>query len=549
MNARIAHRASRALAGALLVALTSSAQAADPKVESQVNKLQADAMDFDFLALELKKAKLKLQTALKKCGKDKCAKPLVASLHRDLGIVLINVGDTKAGEKELVAAVGADPSVTIGTDFLANAQVKKAWESARKKKGVPAQPAEAGASGAAGASVAPPAPAEGGLTVAATVAPVGVELPIVIDVPAALDVATVKVSYKTEAMEKYRPVEAKRSGAKWVVVLPCEATTKPTTIKYYARALDGAGGELERYGTLKKPAILKVVDKMPEDVEPPTLPGGQEPRSCDQVGSGKPGGSGCREDDECEKGLVCVANESGKKWCKPGDRATTTPSEPKLWIGVDGQLDFVFLGAERDLCKLDSWTCSVDLDGRKDVGVSSGVNVVSGGGGKTDGGMSVATKRVFLSLDYFVIPRLSVGARLGGAFGGNPTDASKFLPIHLEARIQYFITDGPFRPYFLLNGGFAELDAPVPNVIVTPLDPGLATSCKGGADPPCAPGDEQIKGVTAWKRAGPAFVGAGLGAWLVFDKIAINLGIGKMALAVPRVAFAWVPEVGMRYAF
>lgn len=552
MNSRNAHRSSRvasstsALATTLLVAWATVATAADAKVEAAAKKLQADAMDFDFLALDLKKAKVKLQTALKKCGKGKCNDSLVATLHRDLGIVLVNNGDTKAGEKELVAAITADPSVTVGKDFLANAAVKKAWESARKKKGAPAPKPEGSDEGAA---VTPPPPAEGGLSVAASVAPVGVELPIVVDVPDGLDVATVKVSYKTEAMEKYRPVEAKKSGAKWVVLLPCDATTKPTTIKYYVKALDESGSEVEHYGTIKKPALLKVVSNVPEDIEPPTLPGGKDPRSCDEIESGKPEGSGCREDDECEKGLVCVSNESGKKWCKPGDRATTAPTEPKLWIGVDGQMDFVFLGAEKDLCKLDSWTCSVDLDGRKDVGVSSGINVVSGGGGKTDGGMSVATKRVFLSLDYFVLPRLSVGARLGGAFGGNPTDASKFLPLHLEARLQYFITDGPFRPYFLLNGGFAELDAPVPNVIVTPLDPGLATHCKDGADPPCAQGDEQIRNVTAWKRAGPGFVGAGLGAWLVFGKVAVNLGIGKMALAVPRVAFAWVPEVGMRFAF
>jgi hypothetical protein len=531
---------------ALAVALSSVVSAADAKTEAEAKKLQGQAMDFDFLALDLAKAKAKLGTALKKCGNDKCSPGLVAALQRDLGIVLFHLGDKDGGEKAFASAFVADPDVTIGKDFLQNAAIKKAWEAAKKKKPASTQPA---------APSAPEGPPEvdGALGVSLTIAPVGYELPMVVDVPEALDPASVKVSFKSEAMDKYRPVEAKKSGKKWLAVLPCDATAKPGVVRFYVKAYDDAGTELEHFASIKKPAQLTVVKALPEDVEPPTLPGGREPKSCDQVASGKPEGAGCREDAECDQGLACVENDAGKKWCKPG--VAKGPSQPKLWIGVDGTFDMVFLGPEKDLCKQDSWTCSVDTPaGRRDVGISdsAGINVLAGTGGKTDGGLSFATKRVFLSVDYFIVPRLSLGLRAGVAFGGNTTEASKFFPLHAEGRLQYFITDGVFRPYFLFNTGYAELDAPVPNVIVEPNDPANANGCSNGGDPPtCGESGSRpvINGVQAWKRAGPFFLGAGIGAWLFVTKnVALNVA-AKGVTTVPRTAFALMPELGIKVGF
>src|SRR5439155_855014 len=90
---------------------------------------------------------------------------------------------------------------------------------------------------------------------------------------------------------------------------------------------DADKNEVEHYGTLKKPAVVKLVDKMPDDVEAPQLPGGKDPEKCVEKGDCQPGfpcdksankkpqGSGCDEDSECETGLSCVENANGKKWC------------------------------------------------------------------------------------------------------------------------------------------------------------------------------------------------------------------------------------------
>ncbi|MBI2390979.1 MAG: hypothetical protein HYV09_15415 [Deltaproteobacteria bacterium] len=383
-------------------------------------------------------------------------------------------------------------------------------------------------------------------------APVGYEIPIVITIPSGLDVTAVKVSYKSDAMEKYRPLEATKSAGKWLATLPCDVTAKPTTIKFYVKAFDDSQSEVEHYGSIKKPALIKVVEKMPDDIESPQLPGGKDPKECGAGGGGgggKPEGSGCTDDDECDKGLVCIENDTGKKWCKPGEKKPKDDG-PKFWVGVDGEIDLVFLGKETDLCKQTGvWACTVDTaDGRKDVTTGSQGIRVGPTGGKTDGGMAVATKRVFLSVDYFTTPNLSLGARLGYAFGGNPTEADRFIPFHAEARLQYFITGGAFRPFFLANGGFGQFDAPVPNVIVEPQDPVFANACKSETDP-CPAGDAILKDVTAYKRVGPGFVGGGVGVWIVpSSRIAINVA-AKLLFPLPNLNVVFAPELGVKYAF
>lgn len=538
----------------LSFALARPVLANDPKVEGDAKKLQQDAMDIDFLGLDLKKAKDKLQKAIKKCGSSKCSKPVLATLHRDLGIVLLNAGDQANGEKEIAAAFANDPNVTIGKDYLDNGAVKKAWESAKKAKGGGGDDG-----GGGGDKVTPPPLAEGALGVTVNMAPIGYELPIVISIPSGLDVASVKVSYKTDTIEKYRQLEAKKSSGKWIAILPCEVTAKPTTIKFFVKAYDESSSELEHYGNIKKPGVIKVVDSMPDEVEAPQLPGGKDPKECAEGGgeggpAGKPEGAGCSDDDECDKGLVCVENDTGKKWCKPGEKKPKS-DVPKLWVGVDGEIDLVFLGQDTDLCKQTGvWACTVDgADGnRYDLTTSSGDSKIRVGptGGKTDGGMAIATKRVFLSLDYFTTPSLSIGARLGYVFGGNPTTSDPFIPVHAEGRLQYFITEGTFRPYFLFAGGFGQYDAPVPNVIVQPQDPNQANACKDGGDlAACADADKILKGVTAYKRVGPGFVGAGLGVWLhPTPKIAINLAV-KGLFPIPTMSFVVAPELGMKFAF
>lgn len=548
-----------------------SLAAADPKTEAEAKKLQSAAMDEDFLGLDLKAAQKKLEDALKKCGGGKCGEPVIAGLQRDLGIVLINAKKVKEGQKAFEAAFAADATITIGKDYLGNAEVSKAWEAAKKSAGskpAPTATAEptATATPTTTATSKPPSggSAEGNLEVKVKQAPTGYPLPVVIDLPEGLDVDNVKFSYKTTAMEKYKTLDAKKDSGKYVVTIPCEDAQFVGDIKFYARAYDGDKNEVEHFGTLKKPGVIKLVEKLPDDVEAPTYPGGKEPEKCVEKGDCQPGfpcdkgankkpqGSGCEADDECQDGLSCVENENGKKWCYE----TGAPSSgggkkagggKKLWLGLDVQQDLLLISQADNICKESTWACS---KGGTDVGVSDekGIQVADGGGGRTSGGPALATTRVFVGLDYFITNTISLGARVGYAFNGNPTENAKFLPFHAEARLQYFFNDktSGARPYAMIAGGVAEFDAKVPNIVAVPANGDKADDPAACAAAPIEQKGEacRIKGIDAYRLAGQSFIAPGGGTWIFFSpSFALNIG-AKILLPLPTFSPGFALEIG-----
>lgn len=560
------------------------AGAADPKAEADAKKLQSDAMDVDFLSLDLKNAQKKLEDALKKCSGDKCSPAIVAGLRRDLGIVQINNKKTKDGEKSFKDAFAADPTVTIGKDYLSNAEVAKAWNAAKAAAPAATPTTTAPTTTATPTTTGtakPPAggQAEGNIEVKTTVAPTGYPLPITIDLPEGLDADVVKFAYKTAAMEKYKTVDAKKDSGKYVVTIGCEDTQFVGDIKYYVRAYDADKNEVEHYGTLKKPAVLKLVDKLPDDVEAPSYPGGKEPEKCvdkgdcqpgfpcDKGANKKPQGSGCEADEECETGLSCVENENGKKWCydtgdpNVGGKPKTTGDFKKLWFGLDIQQDILFISGADNICKESTWACT---KGGKDVGVNDakGIDVSPGGGGRTSGGPAAATTRVFAGVDFFINPNLSLGGRVGYAFGGNPTENAKFTPYHLEARLQYFF--GPTKEkgarfYAMVGGGLAEFDARVPNIVAVPYTPANADDGAGcetaiataQADPSAeniAIRDRtcRITGIDAYRLAGKSFVAPGGGVWIHLGKVVINVG-AKILLPLPTFSPGLAFEAGVKF--
>jgi hypothetical protein len=545
------------------------AQGADAKVEAEAKKADGEAMDL-WLAADFKGAKGKLEGVLKKCGKDKCGAETQAMLHRDLGVVLITMGDKAGGKKEFDAAVAADPNVGLAKDYLDNADVKSAWEASKKSVAPPATTT------APTATTPPISPdAEGNLSIEASVAPIGYVLPVVVKIPEGLDAQVVKVSYKTSAMDKFKTLEAKKEGDVFVTRIPCEDTQFQGDIKVYVRAYDADKNEVDHYGSLKKPAILKLVDKMPENEEAPSFPGGKEPEKCVEKGDCQPGfpcdknankkpqGSGCEVDDECDAGLSCVENQNGKKWCyESGGPSKAPTTDKKIWFGVDGQIDLLYIGAEDDICRKNEWACSKD---GKDVGLNSvekGVPLREGGGGKTSGGPALATIRAFVSVDYFFTPNIAAGVRLGYAFNGNPTENAKFLPFHGEARLTYFLGQGPlrdpkgFKPYLLASGGIGEFDALVPDIAGTVGDksPNDRTVASDFADDPAAcaagptdPASCRISKIKAYRLAGQAFAAVGAGFWYMLSpKIAINVGL-KFLVPLPTFSPGIAPEIGIHF--
>ncbi|MBK7399867.1 MAG: hypothetical protein IPJ34_27340 [Myxococcales bacterium] len=300
----------------------SMASGANPAVEKEAKKLQGDAMDVDFLSLDYKAAKKKLDDAIKKCGADNCSPAVAAGLHRDLGVVLINDKKVKDGQKEFDAAFAADATISISNDYLANKDVKSAWEASKKNAGSATPPVTTTAPSGTGTGKPPTtAPdAEGNLTVKTKLAPTGYPLPVLVDLPEGLDVDNVKLSYKTAAMEKYKTVDVKKDSGKYVATIPCEDTQFVGDIKFYVRAYDSDKNEIEHFGTLKKPGILKLVEKMPDDVEAPAYPGGKEPQKCVDKGNCQPGFPCDADANKKPQGSAATATTSASR----ASRASTT---------------------------------------------------------------------------------------------------------------------------------------------------------------------------------------------------------------------------------
>lgn len=119
--------------------------------DAEASKLNEDAIFSDYLTTEFGAAQEKLVKALELCGTDGCSSPVIARIHRDLGVVLIaGLGDVENGKVELLLALQAQPNIELDKD-LATPEVQKAFDEAK---------AQAQAGGAPPAGTAAPAQAQ-----------------------------------------------------------------------------------------------------------------------------------------------------------------------------------------------------------------------------------------------------------------------------------------------------------------------------------------------------------------------------------------------------
>jgi hypothetical protein len=178
-------------------------------------------------------------------------------------------------------------------------------------------------------------------------------------------------------------------------------------------------------------------------------------------------------------------------------------------------------------------------------------------------GLVYATTRVLASFDYQAMPKLSLGVRVGYAFGGGPPAANgtRFLPVHAEARAAYWFVprNKPgLRPYVLAGGGLAQIDSK--NQVG-------AYDCAGKFDPTtmkytsrnsanyqaCWQGTNKT-GASAvnfdvYRKMGQAFATAGGGVeYGATERFGIQLNLNLM-LMLPTIGFAVEPSLGGVYGF
>jgi len=112
----------------------------------------------------------------------------------------------------------------------------------------------------------------------------------------------------------------------------------------------------------------------------------------------------------------------------------------------------------------------------------------------------------------FVTPRLALDARLGFAFGNtySTTSNGSFFPAHIEVGGEFFLTGGSFRPYLGVGVGYAQYSASVETRILSP--------------------NGSILAVDANKLAGRVLIAPGIGAWLLFNRFAIDMNLRAIIL-------------------
>ncbi|MFO7180767.1 MAG: hypothetical protein DIU78_018845 [Pseudomonadota bacterium] len=302
-------------------------------------------------------------------------------------------------------------------------------------------------------------------------------------------VSRLEVRYRPPG-ESWKTERMKKAGDEWTIEIPCSETLKVGDFEYQVQGVSKKGK------VTAKTEETKVVIAESTSEQPPALPGKEPPARCfeptecpgDLLGSPVcPGtkkgvgvrgwGAACVVTMECQKGLACVAGtcenppkceedkecESGE--CRDGVCYFPDPEEaaqslgPKKynWIGIHFGVDFGFVPEAVGVCGSES-------DDAEDWGCFAGGNRYRGtpnpryAGDVESSAFSPSTMRVLLSYDR-AFGRLLAGGRLGFAFNGAPEG---FLPIHLEGRVGYSLTNNPLtkrlRPYLGIALGLAQVD-------------------------------------------------------------------------------------------
>jgi len=565
-----------AMSSFLLLGLVSSASAAAGDKDKDALKLHDQAINEDYLNADFPKATAKLKDALKKCGAEGCTPAVVAKIHISLGTIY-GAGMSKLDEAkdEFILGLKADASAALDS-ALTNPDLDKAFAEAKKAAG-----------GGTGGTKKPPAgDGEAGSHKAPPEQAVNTPVPVYMEPSEEQPSSKVTLRYKPFGSKTYKSLELKKMGKGFGGEIPCDDVTTTGDIKYFFALTDESGEAAGTLGTTQNP--YKVTIKSEIEGAPPTLPGAKAPDQCKEkvdcppglpgcpaagsgAGGGKRGdkgwGASCEETQQCSQGLVCLngACEEGKE---DGGGGGVDTKKTKRNLGSLGlQIDALLIGTGTNVCSPDSagaYACflkdtSTQFDGTA-VKDKNGTNGIQGGLGPAD-------VRLLLGYDRQILAKLplTVGLRLGWAFGGSPSPdnplangsltnkqppANSFLGFHAEVRAAYhflgFFEDKKFRPYAFIGGGLAQVNASVPVEVL--CDPSVSTNKTPGSSCEKVTANTRV-GVDAYQITGLNFIGFGAGTTF---GITPTFGVAaevKFMIMVPTSGFVIAPTLGPVVAF
>jgi hypothetical protein len=312
-----------ALGGSTLVsgsiATVAHAQS-NPQQLAEVNK---KAME-DYNNLEIEKSKAALEKAAKNAEKSGIRGPALARTYSNLAVVLIGgLGDHKAAINAFTRALKEDPKVEPDP-IVATPEVVSAYNAAKANtaKGEPVaedEPEPEPEKVVVG-------PVEGNLDhTPAAEQLTQTAVPIFVKKSDDLEIANVKVFYRSLGMKKPKSHELTETDDGYSYLIPCTDVFEPK-VEYFIVASDAAGNPVGNSGTSEAPITVPVVASRTEAA--PSLPGQVPPSQCasdDECPPGSPGcggsagmGDACSSDNDCQSGLACDDDV-----CITGERASS----------------------------------------------------------------------------------------------------------------------------------------------------------------------------------------------------------------------------------
>jgi hypothetical protein len=289
----------------------------NPQQLAEANRAAMEAYN----NLDIEGAKAQLEKAAKGAEKSGIRGPALARTYSNLAVVLVGgLGDMKGATAAFARALKEDPKVEPDP-IVATPEVMTAYSAAKSSsKSEPA--AEEEEPTPARAPRAPSGPVEGNLDhtpAAEQLAQTAV--PVFVKKSEELDIASVKVFYRSLGMKKPKSAEMSETDDGYTYLIPCTDVFEPV-VEYFIVATDDDDKTVGNAGTAEAPIAVPIVAERTEPA--PSLPGQVAPSQCssdDECPPGMPGcgsaglGDTCSADADCASGLVCEDD-----FCSSGER-------------------------------------------------------------------------------------------------------------------------------------------------------------------------------------------------------------------------------------
>lgn len=458
------------------------------------------------------------------------------------------MGDQRAARESFDNALEHDPGVTLDRS-LSNPETIASFETARhetQKRGQSGPRIGLPSAGSKPAvTLPPPATPKAGLVCTPTAREIQTRRPIPFECRADGEADRVSLRYREHAGAPWSTLELTREGQSFRATLPCDVSMNSGRLELFIVASDDAGDPLDTLGSKNSPMVIVL---NPASDVAPAFPGQAPP-------------------ERCAERVLCPPDFPGCADAEEGGEASAPIARPRRqWLSLHFAADVGFVGGS-NVCTSSNadYACfesgaDTPYPGPLPEAVAARPGEIGDAypGTEIESGASIGTLRLLLGYDHVLTERVSLGGRLGYAFGGGPTtlDGDDFFPIHLGARLTHW-PRGPWatglRPFLHLGAGFAEVDLEKSGVTISDCtdEPGRQAfldciAASGPYDPANAP-ELPTRTLDAYRRLGSAFVELGGGVSLpLAGRVAVQLNLNGL-LMLPSVGVVLQPSVGMSY--